>query len=43
MNGVPGTLRQHFREALRAGVARTVSTAAEIDEKLRYVRRVLAS
>ena len=36
-------LRQRFRETLRAEVARTVSTAEEIDEELRYVCRVLTS
>ncbi len=36
-------LRQRFRETLRAEVARTVSTSAEIDEELRYVCRVLTS
>ena len=36
-------LRQRFRETLRAEVARTVSAAAEIDEELRYICRVLTS
>ena len=36
-------LRQRFRETLRAEVACTVSTAAEVDEELRYIGRVLTS
>jgi RNA polymerase sigma-70 factor (ECF subfamily) len=36
-------LRQRFREILRAEVGRTVSTAAEIDEELRYLCHVLTS
>ena len=36
-------LRQRFRDTLRAEVARTVSTATEIDEELRYICRVLTS
>ena len=36
-------LRQRYREALRAEVARTVSTTAEIDEEVRYLYQVLTS
>ncbi len=36
-------VRQRFREELRAGVARTVSAAHEIDEELAYLHRVLSS
>lgn len=34
-------LRRQFRSELRAAVARTVNTPDEIDEELRYLRRVL--
>ena len=36
-------LRQRYRETLRAEVARTVSDAAEVDEEVRYLYRVLIS
>ncbi len=36
-------VRQHFREELRAAVARTVSAAHEIDGELAYLHRVLCS
>ena len=36
-------LRQRYRESVRAEVARTVGTAAEIDEEMRYLLRVLLS
>ncbi len=36
-------LRQRYREALRAEVARTVSTSMEIDEEFRYLYRVLTA
>ena len=36
-------LRQRYRETLRAEVARTVSSTAEIDDEVRYLYRVLVS
>jgi RNA polymerase sigma-70 factor (ECF subfamily) len=36
-------LRQSYRELLRAEVANTVATEAEVEEELRYLFRVLAS
>ena len=36
-------LRQRYRELLRAEVANTVATEAEVEEELRYLFRVLAS
>ena len=36
-------LRHRFREALRAEIARTVATSAEVDEEMRYLHRVLLS
>ena len=36
-------LRQRYRTALRAEVARTVADPAEIDEELLYLRQVLMS
>lgn len=35
-------LRRRFRALLRARVAETVSTAAEVDDELRYLRQVLS-
>jgi RNA polymerase sigma-70 factor (ECF subfamily) len=36
-------LRRAYREALRDEIAETVATSAEIDEELRYLRKVLES
>ncbi len=36
-------LRQRYRDALRAEVARTVTNADEIDEELKYLHRLLVS
>jgi RNA polymerase sigma-70 factor (ECF subfamily) len=36
-------LRIRYRELLRAEIARTVATAAEVEDELRHLRRVLGN